>query len=420
MTLIMNNYIDDLNLRKEIFPIFDNCINYISQKKLYNILEEPLKSIKDIYNRQKIIKGFILSSEVLSEYKYSKVYFHQIYEFLLNFTENDLIISKTVLIFSKKLKLQIESKLIQIISVFSKIEYFLSKINRDDFPPKYYKEILYMLNFLSIFNLKEYNNKNLKINDIIFLSKKIISKKNDFFYFFDKLLEFEVYTSISTSIIRNNFIFPTFSENEVIFEGLYHPLLDNPISNDISFYKNVIILTGPNMSGKSTFLKSLFINIYLGHLGLAIPSKKASFPFFEYFSISINHNDNLKKGYSHFMNEIKLLKKALVNSNEGKRCFIIFDELFKGTNIDDAFLISSQTISGLLNFKESFFIISTHIQLLNQIDDIKNNLTGNYYIDSSLEGNIPKFSYKLKEGWSNLKIGEILFKNEGIKSLLNR
>ena len=57
-------------------------------------------------------------------------------------------------------------------------------------------------------------------------------------------------------------------------------------------------------------------------------------------------------------------------------------------------------------------------ELKSYLQEIKNNLTGNYYIDSSLEGNIPKFSYKLKEGWSDLKIGEILFENEGIKSLL--
>lgn len=414
----MDNYINDLNLRKEIFPIFDNCLNFFSKKKLYNFLETPLKSVKEIDNRQKNIKGFILNSNVLKEYKYSKIYFHEVYEFLLNFTEDDLTISKTTYLFSNKIRLSVESKLIQVINVFSKIELILSKINRDDFTSEYSKEILYMLNFLSLFNLNNYKSKNLKIKDIISITKVILSKKNDFFYFFEKLLEFEVYTSISISIIRNNFIFPSFSEKKIIFEGLYHPLLDNPVSNDLSFYKNVILLTGSNMSGKSTFLKSLFISIYLGHLGLAIPSKKASFPFFEYFSISINHNDNLKKGYSHFMNEIQLLKEALINSNKGKSCFIIFDELFKGTNIDDAFQISSQTINGLLNFKNSFFIISTHLQLLKEIDDIKNNLTGNYYIDSSLDGNLPIFSYKLKEGWSDLKIGEILFENEGIKLLL--
>lgn len=99
---------------------------------------------------------------------------------------------------------------------------------------------------------------------------------------------------------------------------------------------------------------------------------------------------------------------------------LFFVEFFKGTNIDDAFQISSQTINGLLNFKNSFFIISTHLQLLKEIDDIKNNLTGNYYIDSSLDGNLPRFSYKLKEGWSDLKIGEILFENEGIKLLLKK
>lgn len=413
----MNNYIDDLNIKKDILPIFDNCLNDFTRQKLYNFLKYPLKSIEEINNRQEIIKGFILNSSILKKYKYSKIYFHQIYYFLLN-NIDDINISKTKLFFSKKTKNFITSKLILFINIFSKINHFLSKINLYNVSSIYLNEIHYLSNFISFFNLENYNSEKLKVEDIISLSKNIFDKKEDFFIFFNKLSEFEIYISISISIIDKNYVFPSFSNKNITFLGLYHPLLDNPISNDVSFEKNVIILTGPNMSGKSTFLKCILISVYLGHLGLAIPSKKASFPFFEYFSISINHNDNLKKGYSHFMNEIKLLKEALINSKQGKKCFIIFDELFKGTNVDDAFKISSQTISGLINFRESFFIISTHIQLLNQIEEIKNNLTGNYYIDSSLEGNIPKFSYKLKEGWSDLKIGEILFENEGIKSLL--
>lgn len=119
------------------------------------------------------------------------------------------------------------------------------------------------------------------------------------------------------------------------------------------------------------------------------------------------------------MNEILLLKESLINVRKGLKCFVIFDELFKGTNIDDAFQISSQTIKGLLNFSDSFFIISTHIQTLIQVSEIKNNNTDNYYIDSSLINDEPYFSYKLKKGWSNLRIGEILFKKEGLSLLLN-
>lgn len=416
---MIENYINDLNLRKEVFPIFNYCINDLSKQKLNNLLENPLKSIEDIYNRQHIIKGFILNREQLADYKYSKIYFHEVYEFLLNFSDDDLMFSKLNLILSRKLKAEIESRLIQIINIFSKIELNLKKLNLADFPPNYSKEIKFILNFIKYFNISEYNRINLNTNHILDLCKKICEKKTEFNVFFESILLFEVYLSFSKSTIKNNFVFPTISENLIVFKNLYHPLLNNAVSNDVNFNKNVIVLTGPNMSGKSTFLKSIFISIYLGHLGLAVPATEACFPFFNYFSISINHNDNLKKGYSHFMNEIHLLKNALIQAKQGKKCFVVFDELFKGTNIDDAFNISSQTIKGLLNFKNSFFIISTHLQLLNEIDEIKTKQTANYYIDASLVDKQPIFTYKLKEGWSNLRIGEILFENEGIKSLLN-
>ncbi|WP_313376999.1 MutS-related protein [Chishuiella sp.] len=414
---MIENYINDLNLRKEVFPIFNYCINDLSKQKLNNLLENPLKNIEDIYNRQDIIKGFIQNKEQLSNYKYSKIYFHEVYEFLLNFSDDDLMFTKLNLILFSKQKAEIESRLIQIISIFSKIELNLKKLNLADFPPSYSDEIKFILNFIEYFNVGKYYKIN--TNDTLDLCKKILEKKSEFNIFFESILLFEVYLSFSKSIIKNNFVFPTISENNFIFKDLYHPLLNCPVSNNLNINKNVIILTGPNMSGKSTFLKSIFISIYLGHLGLAVPASEACFPFFNYFSISINHNDNLKNGYSHFMNEIHLLKNALIQAKQGKKCFVVFDELFKGTNIDDAFNISSQTIKGLLNFKSSFFIISTHLQLLNEIEEIKTKQTANYYIDTSLVDKQPIFTYKLKEGWSNLKIGEILFENEGIKSLLN-
>lgn len=416
---MITNYIEDLNLKKDILPIFDNTLNYLAKEKLYYLLDKPLKSFKEIEKRQNIIKGFILNNEIIKEYNYSKIHFHDVYNFLMNLETQDLATSKIVLYISKNIKSLYSSKLIQVINIFSKIEIILSKINQNDFSPEFSKEINYILNFISELNITNYDKRNLTINDISILAKSINNKKNEFNTYFEKLIQIEVYISLACSIKQKKLNFPTFSKNSITFDSLYHPLLNSPVTNNVKFIKNVIILTGPNMSGKSTFLKSIFINIYLGHLGLAVSAKKASFPFFNYFSISINSNDNIKKGYSHFLNEIKILKNVLLESNDGKTCFAIFDELFKGTNIDDAFQISSQTIKGLLNHKKSYFIISTHIQTLNQINEIKDNLTENYYIEAKIEENKPIFTYKLKEGWTNLKIGKILFENEGINLLLS-
>jgi DNA mismatch repair protein MutS len=173
------------------------------------------------------------------------------------------------------------------------------------------------------------------------------------------------------------------------------------------------------MSGKSTLLKSIGLCIYLAHLGLATPTSKMECPFFDYISIAINHDDDILKGYSHFMNEIMRLKQVLIKANENKSCFAVFDELFRGTNIEDAIQISTTTISGLAKIKNSFFFISTHLHQLKEIEQVKAKQVDSYYVDCIIQNNTPIFSYRIKEGWSDLKVGQLLFEKEGLNVLLN-
>jgi len=130
---MITNYIEDLNLKKDILPIFDNTLNYLAKEKLYYLLDKPLKSFKEIEKRQNIIKGFILNNEIIKEYNYSKIHFHDVYNFLMNLETQDLATSKIVLYISKNIKSLYSSKLIQVINIFSKIEIILSKINQNDF-----------------------------------------------------------------------------------------------------------------------------------------------------------------------------------------------------------------------------------------------------------------------------------------------
>ena len=113
---------------------------------------------------------------------------------------------------------------------------------------------------------------------------------------------------------------------------------------DITAEKNVILLTGPNMSGKSTLLKAISLSVYLGHAGFAVPASKAVMPFFSTISVAINLTDSIVSGYSHFMSEIVTLKNVLREACDDKRCFAVFDELFRGTNIEDALEIRRRVL----------------------------------------------------------------------------
>lgn len=112
------------------------------------------------------------------------------------------------------------------------------------------------------------------------------------------------------------------------------------------------------------------------------------------------------------------LKSVLVEATAGKKCFAVFDELFKGTNSEDAGQISSTTIKGLLNFKKSFFFISTHLHQLKELEQVASKEVETYYMDCEIENDRPRFNYLLKTGWSDLKVGQMLFEKEGLNGLL--
>lgn len=240
---------------------------------------------------------------------------------------------------------------------------------------------------------------------------------NKQFAFIDFFAEFEAFISISKQTIKYQFQFPEIGENQLILEKFYHPKLKNAVTNSFSNSNGVLLLTGANMAGKSTFLKTLGICVYLSHLGFPIPAKEAKIPFYNQIYIFINNNDDLSSGYSYFMQEVLNLKEVVLKCSENETCFALFDELFKGTNFEDALEISKTTLNGLLKFTNSFFAISSHIHQLKDVTNAQKNIH-TYYLECLINNGIPHFTYRLKKGFSDLKLGKIIFENEKLNELL--
>jgi DNA mismatch repair protein MutS len=118
------------------------------------------------------------------------------------------------------------------------------------------------------------------------------------------------------------------------------------------------------------------------------------------------------------MTEIMTLKNVLNDAERGTKCFAVFDELFRGTNIEDALEISTTTIRGFQKYPNSLFLVSTHLHQLKEMDEIKNQLVATWYIDCQLKGNTPMFTYELRQGWNDLRLGRILFEREGLDKML--
>jgi len=418
----MNN-IQDLNLKNEVLPIFDYSLNLFTKKKILTILETPLLNESEIIERQNIFKAFASNMTVLENYSYTVLYLNEVYLFLDNFKA--LNSKKKLHIFSGPTsdEILLNNKIHQLILFFYRLEStYFSRINLNSFPEIYKRDLNRILAFLSFFELRKYEfiirEKRLKNKDVRELTLKISQLKleNKIEKFWEDLFLFEAYLSINKAIIKNNFIFPSFEENSINLENFYHPLIQDAVKNNFASTSKVIVLNGPNMSGKSTFLKAMSLCIYLGNIGFGIPASEAVIPFCSDFSIAINKRDDILNGYSHFMTEIVNLKNVLQKAAEGKKCFAVFDELFSGTNFEDALEISKATINGVSIYSNSYFFISTHIQ---ELRHLTNNNIATFYLDCDFINGVPHFTYKLKEGWSNIKVGQALFHKEGLHTLLS-
>lgn len=145
-------------------------------------------------------------------------------------------------------------------------------------------------------------------------------------------------------------------------EGVVHPFVKNVRENSwVMSRGNISIFTGSNMAGKSTTLKALTLAVWLAHCGLPVPVKSMVCPLYEGIYTSINLPDSLRDGRSHFMAEVLRIKEVMQKALTGKRCLVVLDEMFRGTNAKDAFEASLAVNELLKRFSCCHFLISTHI-----------------------------------------------------------
>lgn len=212
-------------------------------------------------------------------------------------------------------------------------------------------------------------------------------------------------------------------EDKPTFEskGLFHLLLKNPVPYDLSLNseKNFLFLTSANMAGKSTFIKAVGVAVYLAHCGFPVPAKSLKISLYDGLLSNINITDNLSKGESYFYNEVKRISETVSRINDGKNWFVLIDELFKGTNVQDAMKCSTVVTEGLLKIRSSLFILSTHLyEIADQLVHHNNILFKHF--ETTIENDRPVFHYTLKDGVSNDRFGYLILKQSGVVEILNK
>jgi DNA mismatch repair ATPase MutS len=204
-------------------------------------------------------------------------------------------------------------------------------------------------------------------------------------------------------------------------KGLYHLQLNSPTGYDLSLddQSNFLFLTGANMAGKSTLIKSVGTAVFLAHIGMGVPAKNMKLSLFDGLLSNINVTDNLLKGESYFYNEVHRIKSTVEKISDGRKWLILIDELFKGTNVEDAMKCSTTVIKGLLKMKNSLFILSTHLYEIGDELKIFPNIRFNYF-ETKVNGDQLFFNYQLKEGISVDRLGYFILKKEGVVELLEK
>lgn len=235
--------------------------------------------------------------------------------------------------------------------------------------------------------------------------------------------EFEVINSLAGYSFSNpSYAFPEITEkhNYLHFESLGHPLINSNKRVCNNFHSegqgDVIMITGSNMGGKSTFLRTVGVNFVLALAGAPCCAKQGQVSNLKLYT-SMRTQDNLKEGISSFYAELDRIEKMLKLIQSSHNVFFLLDEMFKGTNSEDrhkgGFSLIKQ-ISGL----DTSGIVATHdIELARLLE--KKSLVTNYSFNSEIKNDSMHFSYELHPGICNDFNASELMKKSGIKILSN-
>lgn len=245
--------------------------------------------------------------------------------------------------------------------------------------------------------------------------------------------QLDAWYSMAMATRHYNFTFPVFRDQApgppippsdgpyLDARALYHILLPIPVSYDVRLDRdaNFLFLTGANMAGKSTFIRAVGVAVFLAHLGMGVPAAGMQLSLFDGILSNINVVDNIAKGESYFFNEVQRIRDTLIKISGRKKWLVLIDELFKGTNMQDAMKCSSTVIQGLIKIRTSLFILSTHLYEIGEELKQYPNITFKFF-ETTVNGDQLEFSYQLKDGISNDRLGYLILKREKVVEMLEK
>ncbi len=221
---------------------------------------------------------------------------------------------------------------------------------------------------------------------------------------------------------KHGFVLPRIKDGSfgVHAEGLVHPFVENAVANpvELSQERRVLFLTGPNMAGKTTYLRAFATAFYLAHLGMGVPASSFTFVPAQRLFSSISLNDNLRSGVSYFRAEALRVKAIAQAIAGGYRVVALMDEPFKGTNVKDALDASLRILERFASKEGCLFVFSSHLIELSEKLNIADQIDCRFFEADEGEGRL-RFDYLLRSGISSQRLGMRVLREEGVFDLLD-
>jgi DNA mismatch repair ATPase MutS len=254
---------------------------------------------------------------------------------------------------------------------------------------------------------------------VLRLEKWRNEKRTELPEWLDVIYDFDFLSSFGTfSYNHPEFTLPEIRQGAFYLEmeEAGHPLINSKVrvDNDIIIdgHKQLLVITGANMAGKSTFLRTVGVNMILAMAGAVTCAKKMVISPIELHT-SVRTSDSVQKNESYFYAELKRLKSIIDRMKAGEKLFVIIDEMLRGTNSKDKHHGSEALIEQLIRLNGSG-LIATHDIALGSLADKYSENVKNYRFEVEIENNELLFDYKLKTGISQNLNATFLMKKMGI------
>ncbi|MGV3520366.1 MutS-related protein [Luteitalea sp.] len=231
--------------------------------------------------------------------------------------------------------------------------------------------------------------------------------------------DIEAMWSIGAATLEHGWVYPEPSTHFRV-TGLVHPALTGAVPSDLALDDAVRLcfVTGPNMAGKSTFMKAMALAVALAHVGCGVPATCMSFRVTGGVFASLNVADRLATGESFYLAEVRRIAALAGLLLERGAVFAVLDEPFRGTNVHDAMEATREVLSRLAKHPGALVFVSSHLSELAPQLGTTDSVTLLHFA-SDVTAGPPRFDYRLREGVSTQRLGMTLLRQERVIETLD-